>query len=72
MGGHAIFFEGGGDVHSLLKMMVILVAVGALSGCGTTEQPKPIGIGTGNDEYKRSPCACVEVPQDYNGWQKAG
>ncbi|MBU3655271.1 MAG: hypothetical protein FGM23_02785 [Alphaproteobacteria bacterium] len=59
-------------VHKLLLMLFALVAVGTLSACGTTEQPKPIGIGTGNDEYKRSPCACIEVPQDYNSWQQAG
>jgi len=59
-------------MHRLFRILAGLAVVGALSACGTTEQPKPIGIGTGNDEYKRSPCACIEVPQDYNSWQQAG
>lgn len=40
-----------------------------LAACGTTEVPEPIGIGTGLDELKQSPCACVEIPQDYSDWQ---
>lgn len=32
-----------------------------LAGCGSsTERPKEIGTGT--DDMKRSPCACIELP----------
>jgi hypothetical protein len=45
-----------------------------LSGCdfvrGSETLPDPVGIGRDNDDLKRSPCACLEVPQNYNGWQK--
>jgi hypothetical protein len=56
---------------------IFCCAVGAillLQGCdfvrGRETLPDPVGIGRDNDDLKRSPCACLEVPQNYNGWQK--
>ena len=56
---------------------ILWCAVGAillLQGCdfvrGRETLPNPVGIGRDNDDLKRSPCACLEVPQNYNGWQK--
>jgi hypothetical protein len=53
----------------LILFTFILVA---LSACGSTSVPEPVGIGSGVDELKRSPCACMEVPQDYSGWRIKG
>lgn len=40
---------------------------GLLSGCGnvmgSSSANEPVGIGPGRDEYKKSPCACVTLPQ---------
>ena len=41
------------------------------TACGTLDTDKPVGIGRDIDEYKRSPCACNEIPQDYSNWQKS-
>ena len=46
-------------------MRSILVATTALVlvSCSTATTEKPVGIGSGRDEYKRSPCACIPVQQ---------
>lgn len=36
-----------------------------LGGCAGSEREAPVGIGTGVNEMKRSPCACIEIPQHY-------
>lgn len=41
-----------------------------LSACGTLDTPQPVGIGRDVNEYKRSPCACLELPQDYSKWEQ--
>lgn len=33
----------------------------AVAGCGSSVE-KPKAIGTGIDDMKRSPCACLELP----------
>ena len=48
-----------------------VLAVLLLVGCGTTHTPEPIGIGRDDDALKRSPCACLEVEQDYRDWAVA-
>ncbi len=42
---------------------VCLIVMSILSGCGTSSPSEPIGIGPDRDNLKRSPCACVEIPQ---------
>lgn len=32
-----------------------------LSACGSLRDALPAGVGTGRDELKRSPCACLEL-----------
>lgn len=43
-----------------------------LSACGSTTVPEPVGIGSDIDELKKSPCACIEIPQNYNEWSVQG
>lgn len=49
---------------------IILLALG-LAGCtgmtGTNSKitPGPVGIGTGIDELKGTPCACTEIPMSF-------
>ncbi len=44
----------------------------ALAGCGSTSVPEPVGIGGDVDELKKSPCACIEIQQNYGDWQING
>ncbi|MHA1539012.1 MAG: hypothetical protein ACTSXQ_00875 [Alphaproteobacteria bacterium] len=54
-----------------LKMLGLLGAIGfALSACGTLDTPQPVGIGRDVNEFKRSPCACNEIPQNYSTWSE--
>ncbi len=51
--------------------LLILCAIVMLSGCyGSYYEPEPVGIGTGSDELKLSPCACMEIelPKDLPEW----
>ncbi len=51
--------------------ILILFVLFVLSGCyGSYYEPEPIGIGSGNDELKLSPCACMEVelPKTLPDW----
>ena len=44
-----------------LKLFIFVVLF-LISGCyGSYYEPEPVGIGTGIDELKLSPCACIEV-----------
>ena len=51
--------------------ILILFVLFVLSGCyGSYYEPEPIGIGSGSDELKLSPCACMEVelPKTLPDW----
>jgi hypothetical protein len=55
-------------------LLAALICVTA-SGCTnprtwgeTDEMPLPAGIGFEPSDLKRSPCACMEVPQDFSDW----
>ena len=51
--------------------LLILFIFFMLSGCyGSYYEPEPVGIGTGSDELKLSPCACMEIelPKDLPEW----
>lgn len=41
----------------------LLLAMLVLSGCSSIMEMLPVGQGPGPDELKKSPCACVELPQ---------
>ncbi len=52
------------------KLLALCLLV-ALSGCyGSYYEPEPVGIGTGSDELKLSPCACMEIelPKTLPDW----
>ncbi len=51
------------------KLLSIVFLLGLLTACGSDTVPEPIGIGSDVDELKKSPCACIEIPQDYSNWQ---
>ena len=51
--------------------LLILFVLFVLSGCyGSYYEPEPVGIGTGSDELKLSPFACMEIelPKDLPEW----
>ena len=53
-----------------VKLLFLLVLF-ILSGCyGSYYEPEPVGIGTGSDELKLSPCACMEIelPKTLPDW----
>ncbi len=57
-------------MKTCLKMLVVLGVI-VLSGCyGSYYEPEPVGIGTGSDELKLSPCACMEIelPKNLPDW----
>ena len=58
-----------------LKIMLTIMMTLSFNACsslyGSKESPDPVGIGTDPDELKRSPCACTEVPQNYQQWKKS-
>lgn len=54
-----------------LRYLVVLTPV-LLSGCGSIFTPEPIAIGRDRDELKQSPCACVEIRQNYAAWVVPG
>ena len=47
------------------------LALAALVSCSGSERENPPAIGGGTEEYKRSPCACITIPQRYPpGWRE--
>ena len=57
-------------MNARLKLLMLFVLF-ILSGCyGSYYEPEPVGIGTGSDELKLSPCACleIEVPKTLPDW----
>jgi hypothetical protein len=56
----------------IFKRLALLALLALpLAACGSDRVPEPIGIGTDVDELKKSPCACNEVPQNYQDWQQS-
>lgn len=45
------------------KILVILSLI-LISSCSTIKLP--VGIGQGEDSLKKSPCACLEIKQEWN------
>ena len=43
------------------RTIALVLLAAATAACAPTE--KPVGIGRGTDEFKKSPCACETIPQ---------
>jgi hypothetical protein len=43
-----------------LSAASLLILGAVLSGCGSSTE-KPVAVGTGTDDMKRSPCACIDL-----------
>ena len=55
----------------IICKILILFGLLFLSACyGSYYEPEPVGIGTGSDELKLSPCACMEIelPKNLPDW----
>ncbi|MCC0004698.1 MAG: hypothetical protein H6872_05975 [Methylobacteriaceae bacterium] len=52
----------------MLKIAATLLACVLLAGCsslsGSRYQENPIGVGSGPNTLKQSPCACMTLPND--------
>ncbi len=44
-----------------MKKLIILTLLSVLTACSTSQSVK--GIGSGTDNYKESPCACLIIKQ---------
>lgn len=51
-----------------MKPILAALVVLLLASCAGSDMIEPVGIGSGRDDLKRSPCACMPVPQDYASW----
>ena len=54
----------------MTRLVAVLTIAFLVAGCSSERQPEPIGIGRDRDALKRSPCACMEIPQNYEGWAR--
>ena len=57
-------------MSKLSKLLILFVLI-VVSGCyGSYYEPEPVGVGTGIDELKLSPCACIEIelPKNLPDW----
>lgn len=50
-----------------MRIILATIALLSLAAC-TSAQPTPIGIGTGVNDLKRSPCACMPIPMDLKAY----
>ncbi|WP_162820263.1 hypothetical protein [Microvirga calopogonii] len=50
----------------LIRILAISITALALSACGTLTQDDPIGIGRSPNDLKKSPCACIQLPNAAN------
>lgn len=57
-------FPARGSLQRLAALALVLMA-GFLAGCAVLPdaEEKPVGIGRGTDDYKKSPCACSRIEQ---------
>ncbi len=47
--------------------IVALISASILAACSTVQSDNPIGIGTGPNSLKQSPCACMLLPNAAKG-----
>jgi hypothetical protein len=48
-----------------MRSFLMLATLLFLSGCITDKDGKGVSFGSGEDDYKESPCACIEIQQRY-------
>ena len=49
--------------HRKTRLITAAILLAVLSGCaGGKTQDNPIGIGSGPNKLKKSPCACMRLP----------
>ncbi len=54
-----------------MKTVVFIVSLIALAGCQQfSSKTQGVGFGSGEDDYKESPCACQEIPQKFKRFYK--
>lgn len=51
------------------RLLLLALLALPLAACSSDRVPEPVGIGGDVDELKKSPCACLELPQNYHDWQ---
>lgn len=51
-------------ICQFIRLMLVLVLLGGIAGCSTTPT-EPLGVGTGRNDLKESPCACVRLKQHW-------
>ena len=51
---------------------IALILLFGLTACGSIFEPAPTGIGRDRDALKQSPCACIEIRQDFSAWSRSG
>lgn len=55
-----------------MKITLLLTFL-VLAGCGgvpIAASSEGVGFGSGEDDYKESPCACIEIKQKYKRFYK--
>lgn len=46
-----------------MRTIAVILIAALLAGCSmSTAEPEPVSIGPGYNEHKRSPCACMLIP----------
>lgn len=45
----------------ITKLVIALCLAATLTGCTASIQ-KPVGVGNGTNQLKKSPCACLHLP----------
>ena len=50
----------------LIRILIVALTALALTACGSLSQDNPIGIGRSPNDLKKSPCACIQLPNAAN------
>ena len=54
-----------------MKLLTCALVLLALTGCENfSSKSQGVSFGSGEDDYKESPCACLEIPQKYKRFYK--
>jgi len=54
-----------------MKTLTLVAALLVLGACSQFfSESQGVGFGSGEDDYKESPCACLEIPQKFKRFYK--